>query len=429
MPRENPFYHRRAIRSREHFFGRKQELTMTFNRLRNMESISLIGERRVGKTSFLFHLADPTVASEHGLKPERYLLQYVNFQAHTASTLSDFWHFVLDDMMGRGLTAEPAIDKLRNQEEVAPIDIAQLLREFQKEGVTLVFLFDEFDSATQNPNFDLAFFNGLRSLADSYQYNVAYVTATPKSLQDIYYEKEALGSPFFNYFTQVILSFFTEEEAIEAIQVPAEGLFRKSDIDFALRHGGCHPFIQQLVCLYLFEAYQTGKTGTEKEKYDYVIDKLRGDIADHFRYWWEHSNDGEKITLSLLALLERWWEAKGEFGVEEVFDKRDLRNLERRALARRVKDRFRVFSSLFAAWIIDEIRYTVDVKPVSFDEWLERADVKSLTEKVREATSDVKSALQKIKPEYWMALAKWLATKENIEQAKDFIAGLLQSLK
>lgn len=427
--KENPFYHRRAIRRREHFFGRKGEVPTVFNRLRNMESVSLIGERRIGKTSFLFHLADPKVQSEYGLKPERYLTQYVNFQAHTASTLSDFWHFVLDDMMGKGLAEEPTVDRLRNQEEIVPIDIAQLLRELQREKVALVLLFDEFDSAPENPNFDLAFFNGLRSLADSCEYNVAYVTATRKSLLDVYYEKDALGSPFFNYFTQVILSFFTEEEAIEAIQVPAEDLFSKSDIDFALRHGGCHPFIQQLVCLYLFGAYQTGKTGTEKEKYDYVIDKLRGDTADHFRYWWEHSNDGEKITLSLLALLERWWEAKGEFGVEEVFGKRDLRNLERRALARKVKDRYQVFSHLFAAWIIDEIRYTVDVKPVSFDEWLERPEVKSLTERVREATSDVKSALQKIKPEYWMALAKWLATKENIEQAKDFIAGLLQSLK
>ncbi|MFB0545773.1 MAG: hypothetical protein ACETWB_02585, partial [Anaerolineae bacterium] len=64
--RENPFYHRRAIRKLEYFFGRKEELTTAFNRLRNMESVSLVGERRVGKTSFLFHLANPKVRSEYG---------------------------------------------------------------------------------------------------------------------------------------------------------------------------------------------------------------------------------------------------------------------------------------------------------------------------------------------------------------------------
>lgn len=425
--RENPFYHRRAIRKLEYFFGRKEELTTAFNRLRNMESVSLVGERRVGKTSFLFHLANPKVRSEYWLDPDRYLFQYVNFQAHIASTSSNFWHFVLDDMMGQTDAAVATIDRLRNQREIAPIDIARLLRELRRADVALIFLFDEFESATDNPNFDLAFFNGLRSIADSYQYNVAYVTATRRSLQEIYLAEDVLGSPFFNLFAQVILSFFTEEEAIEAIQVPAKGLFSPSDVDFALRYGGCHPFIQQLTCLHLFDAYQAGHVGTEKEKRGYVIEKLREDAADYFRYWWVNSGDGEKITLAMLALMERW-ETRGDFKVEGIFNRRDLKGLVRRSLARPRGETYQAFSPVFTDWIIDEIRYTIDTKPVSFEQWLERAEVKGLTEKAREAAGDIKAALQKVKPEYWIALVKWLATAENIKRAKEFITGLLQNL-
>lgn len=428
MKRENPFYHRRAIRKREDFFGRKQELTTVFNRLRNMESVSLIGERRVGKTSFLFHLADPVTQTEYGLEPNQYLLPYVNFQAHMASNQSGFWHFILDDLVWRVGAAEAAVDRLRNQEDITPLDIARLLRDLKRGGVTLIFLFDEFDSAAENPNFDLAFFNGLRSLANSYRYNVGYVIASQRSLQDLQFEEKILGSPFFNFFTPVFLGLFTEEEAKEAITVPAEGSFSQHDVYLALRYGGRHPFFQQLACLHLFDAYQTGRTGTEKEKQDYLEARLREDVTSHFTYYWGHSGDSEKIALTMLALMERR-EAKGEFRAARLLDPRALRSLERRSLVSIADESYRIFSPIFTDWILDEVRYSIDEKPIAFEDWLEKAEVKSLPEQARQAASDVKGVLQKVKPDYWVALAKWLANADSIEQAKTFITGLLQYFK
>lgn len=428
MKKENPFYHRRAIRKRENFFGRKQELTTVFNRLRNMESVSLIGERRVGKTSFLFHLADPATQTEYGLEPSQYLLSYVNFQAHMASTQSDFWHFILDDLVWQAGAAESTVDRLRNQEDITPLDIARLLRDLQRVGLTLLLLFDEFDSAAENPNFDLAFFNGLRSLANSYRYNVVYVIASQHSLLDIQFEEKILGSPFFNFFTPIFLGLFTEDEAKEAITVPAEGSFSQHDVYLALRYGGRHPFFQQLACLHLFDAYQTGRVGTEKEKQDYLETRLREDTTSHFTYYWGHSEDSEKIALAMLALMERRG-ANEEIRISGLLDTRALGSLERRSLINAVDESYRTFSPIFTNWILDEVRYSIDEKPITFEDWLEKADVKSLSERARQAASDVKGALQKVKPDYWVALAQWLADVDNIEQAKALITSLLQYLK
>ncbi|HMT21362.1 MAG TPA: hypothetical protein PKE20_08995, partial [Promineifilum sp.] len=58
---DNPFFHRGAIRHAEDFIGREAELNQMLGLLRNGQSVSLIGPRRIGKSSLLLHLSDPDV--------------------------------------------------------------------------------------------------------------------------------------------------------------------------------------------------------------------------------------------------------------------------------------------------------------------------------------------------------------------------------
>jgi hypothetical protein len=57
----NPFTYGNPISDPERFIGRRREVDQVFSRLRNAEaeSSSLVGERRVGKTSLLAYLAHP----------------------------------------------------------------------------------------------------------------------------------------------------------------------------------------------------------------------------------------------------------------------------------------------------------------------------------------------------------------------------------
>ena len=66
----NPFFHRGPIRDPAYFFGRGQESSHITGLLAAGQSIALSGSRRFGKTSLLFHLAHPQVATTYGLGPE-----------------------------------------------------------------------------------------------------------------------------------------------------------------------------------------------------------------------------------------------------------------------------------------------------------------------------------------------------------------------
>ena len=58
---DNPFFHRGPIRRREYFCGRAQPVAQSLSLLRNGQNLALVGQRRIGKTSLLFHMADPAV--------------------------------------------------------------------------------------------------------------------------------------------------------------------------------------------------------------------------------------------------------------------------------------------------------------------------------------------------------------------------------
>ena len=76
----NPFTYGNAISDPRRFFGRTREVEQIFSRLSNeeLESSSLVGDRRIGKTSLLNYLADPGVRAAHFLEPEDYIFIYVD---------------------------------------------------------------------------------------------------------------------------------------------------------------------------------------------------------------------------------------------------------------------------------------------------------------------------------------------------------------
>jgi AAA+ ATPase superfamily predicted ATPase len=74
----NPFFHRGPIRQRDHFFDRAGEIGQALGLLRNLQNVTVVGQRRIGKTSLLFRLADPVIHTEHGLSPAEYVFVYLD---------------------------------------------------------------------------------------------------------------------------------------------------------------------------------------------------------------------------------------------------------------------------------------------------------------------------------------------------------------
>src|SRR5438045_3779233 len=94
----NPFTYGNPISDPSRFFGRDREIDQVFSRLRNIEfeSTSLVGERRIGKTSLLTYLAHPDIRSSYGLTDDRYAFVYVDLQLVDATmTPSRLWQHLL----------------------------------------------------------------------------------------------------------------------------------------------------------------------------------------------------------------------------------------------------------------------------------------------------------------------------------------------
>ena len=84
----NPFTYGNPISEPDRFFGRTLIVEQIFSRLRNaeFESSSLVGERRIGKTSLLKYVAHPYVRQHYGLDPNRYIFIYIDLQIVDEST-------------------------------------------------------------------------------------------------------------------------------------------------------------------------------------------------------------------------------------------------------------------------------------------------------------------------------------------------------
>ena len=97
------------------------------NRLRSSahESTSVVGERRIGKTSLLKHLDTPSVAAELGLPPDAYCMVYIDFQGLTDITPQRFWGRVLRKMERAICLPDlvPEIQELRRMKDFDLFDL------------------------------------------------------------------------------------------------------------------------------------------------------------------------------------------------------------------------------------------------------------------------------------------------------------------
>ncbi|UCE06196.1 MAG: ATP-binding protein [bacterium] len=82
----NPFYYGGIIKESRLFVGRKREVAEIVEAIATSTSVSIIGERRIGKSSLLRYLADPSVEQKNGLDISRYVFSYFDFLGYPSIT-------------------------------------------------------------------------------------------------------------------------------------------------------------------------------------------------------------------------------------------------------------------------------------------------------------------------------------------------------
>ena len=337
---ENPYFHRGPIRESKFFFGRTAEAQEVLRCVSRKQSVSLVGPRRIGKTSLLFHLAEPEVKAAHGLGDD-YVFVYVDCQALSgARTESDVYRELLKDVVEVAQRVRSA--EHGSQELGTYLDFKRSLDEIVAPGIRIVFMFDEFEEMACNGHLGRSFFNELRGLGQTDK--VVYVTASSETLSDLaFHDKTVLSSPFFNIFYPVWLGFMKSEEARALVDGLAsmadfEG-FDESDHAFLHETAGLHPFYLQVACYYLFEEKAKG-TGLIVPDYGLVRRQFAREVRGHFQYAWTRLSHDEQKGLRLI----------GEGHTGELTPK-DLERLEQRCLVCQGQ----LFSAVFAEFVSDAV--------------------------------------------------------------------------
>jgi hypothetical protein len=291
----NPYGQLTAIRSAEMFFDREDSLELLFGALMDGQSIAIIGQRRIGKSSFLACCCLPEIQKRVGFDLDNHLLILMDLEEYLQRTPDGFFAIVCEQLLQQG--------RQRLSLEMPPgtsgDQFSQLLSQFKSQGFHPVLLLDEFDSIVRNPQFTPDFFSFLRAQANAGK--VSYVTASLAALDQISHSG-IVGSPFFNIFSHHSLGQFTEEAAVALITVPSKAagcLFTENEIQFVLEVAGRHPFYIQRTCYFLF--HQKSRS-SKKLNLPHLASQIYDELLPHFAYAWDHLESEQQEQLRREAI-------------------------------------------------------------------------------------------------------------------------------
>ena len=304
---ENPFFHRGPIRNTDYFFDRCVELAQASELLRNGQSVSVVGPRRIGKTSFLFRLVRELQSAGEAVSPAQ-IAVYVDCSSLRLSSETDLYATLLDELREQ-LHAQCASDELDIPCPDAPISyraFEQVIRNLTRQQRRVIFFLDEFATLSENPYLTVDVFLGLRALA--MRYGVIYVTASTQPLLELTYAQASrLSSPFFNFFAQIRLGLFEPNEAEHLMQTLNSQVGIAFDTDASMRVmelSGPHPLMLQIAGYHAIEQLER----THQPPLE-CIDRIRArfldDVTPHWTYFWNNLCVGDQRLLALLPVSWR----------------------------------------------------------------------------------------------------------------------------
>ncbi|WP_420630170.1 protein kinase domain-containing protein [Candidatus Leptofilum sp.] len=294
---KNPYISRGPIQDKSLFFGRHYILQEIGNFLQGNQSVSVVGPRKIGKTSLFFHLLRPeTVASlnfEH-----QYLFVYLDCEVLGDSNHQEIFGIFASEMEialeEQGFEVEPTLE--RAIAHPTRISFETAVRKLNRRGIRIVIILDEFERLSANPKLNVNFFNALRSAAGRFQ--LIYLTASTKPLIQLTYvqnQQEILSSPFFNIFAQLHLGLFSREEAFQLINTPAQEAGNPFTAEMAsniYQLAGGHPFVLQIVSFFAFS--------NDDEQLE---ERIWQELLAHYEYYWRNLSLLEQSTLLRLSQL------------------------------------------------------------------------------------------------------------------------------
>jgi len=332
MTIDNPFFHRGAIRRPEEFYGREAELNQILGLLRNGQSVSLVGPRRIGKSSLLLHLCRPKVRKRLDLSDERAIFALIDCQELGGSPPEEVYEALFTSVVESSGAILEQIETNERPGTYRALD--RILNQIQRMGISVVVLLDEFELLAANEQLTPYFFARLRGLTT--KYGLAYVTASQRPLFAITADEKILSSPFFNIFATLGLGLFTESESRGLIdqRLGTAGLsFPISLIDYLLALVGRHPCYLHIAGYHALQEYVQLNEAYDESFVNKIEAPIELEIESHLGYQWQNLTNEEQYCLATSV---------GPTTANGAID--TIRQLEQQCLIENTEDRY-VFTS------------------------------------------------------------------------------------
>ncbi len=245
--RFNPYIAGAPVMDVDLFFGRQKLLTRILNVLHH-NSLMITGERRIGKTTFMYHLRralEADAASEYRFFPVFTDLQGV--------TESDFFHTMMSDVTEALKPDRSALRFRQEQDDYDGRDFAHDLQRVVEElkartpkRVKLALLIDEVDVLNE---FSERVNQRLRSI---FMKTFSESLVAIMSGVGIRRSWKSEGSPWYNFFDEVELSSFARADAEALIRTPVEGIFRyePAAVERIIEWSDLKPYVIQKFCIH-----------------------------------------------------------------------------------------------------------------------------------------------------------------------------------
>jgi tetratricopeptide (TPR) repeat protein len=248
--RFNPYIAGAPVLDETMFFGREKLLTRILNVLHH-NSLMITGERRIGKTTLLYHLKRALEVDEG--TDYRFFPVFTDLQGVPETA---FFHTVMSDVVdGLALTPE-TLSSLRFRAGAQDYDgrdfshdlqrVVEELKHRTPKRVKLALLIDEVDvlnSYSERIN------QRLRSI---FMKTFSEQLVAIMSGVGVKRTWNSEGSPWYNFFDEIEVTPFGREEAEALIREPVQGFFRYEPeaVEAILKASGGKPYLIQRLCIH-----------------------------------------------------------------------------------------------------------------------------------------------------------------------------------
>jgi hypothetical protein len=289
----NPFASRIAVRDPERFFGREPLVRELYGLLAGQQSCSIVGARRIGKTSLLHFLSHPSTYT--GNVADGTVFVFVDLQELTGLGPDDLFYTIAERLRS-SIEGTVAINPERDG---TASGFRRMLGRLTDADVRAVVCLDEFEMLSQNGLFDNNFFAFLRGMCSNY--NLSLVTASRLGLYELCHQGNLQTSQFWNIFVERPLGLLSPVAARALVAEPfasADHPLTDDTISRLLSLAGPHPMFLSIAAYHLHEEMANHRA------FDWTAIHRRyfRDVQPHLKYIWDQLDTrAQRSALDLLT--------------------------------------------------------------------------------------------------------------------------------